>query len=231
MSILTIENLFTFIILGTLLPIAFSLNKKYKSLLHPIKDSIYFSKKDIFYENTFSDHVKPIFVQHIKNYFLRMTENEESFQIFEKFIILINKNCKGSFDNNFNDDYKVYHRKNLINLINNSETYDSIFNELDLKEINKWIKKINQFRLYPKCVRNYKILTYYSFIAFGVLICSLIVFDLFIDEQIVYFLYLGVICLTYLILAILCIISQYKCFKPLNEIYEQNYNQRIQLKS
>lgn len=231
MSILTIENLFTFIILGLLLPIAFSLNKKYKSFLHPTKDSIYFSKKDIFYENTFSDYVKPIFVQHIKNYFLRMTENEESFQIFEKFINLINKNCKGSFDNNFNDDYKVYHRKNLKNHIDNSETYDSIFSELDPKEINKWIKNINQFRLYPKCVRNYKILTYYSFIAFGILICSLIVFDLFIDEQIVYFLYLGVICLTYLILAILYIISHYKCFKLLNEIYEQNYNQKIPIKS
>ena len=231
MSILTIEFLFTFIISGLLLPIALSLNKRYKNFLHPTKDSIYFSKKGIFYENTFSDYIKPIFNQYIKNYFLRMTENPDSFQIFENFLKIINKNCKRSFDNNLNDDLKEYHKKKLKNHINNSETYDSIFNELDTKEINKWVEKINRFRLYPKCVRNYKILTYYSFIAFGALICSLIVFDLLIDEYIVYFLYLGLICLTYLILAIFYLISHYKCFKPINEIYEQNYNQKIPLKS
>lgn len=231
MSILTIEFLFTFIISGLLLPIALSLKKRYKNFLHPTKDSINFSKKSIFYENTFSDYIKPIFIQHIKKYFLGMTENQKSFQIFEKFINLINKNCKRSFDNNFDDDNKEYYRKILKNHIDNSETYDSIFNELDLKEIKIWVKKINRFRLYPKCVRNYKILTYYSFIAFGALICSLIVLDLLIDEHIVYFLYLGLICLTYLILAIFYLISHYKCFKPINEIYEQNYNQKIPLKS
>lgn len=231
MPILTIENLFTFIISGLLLPIAIALNKKYKNFLHPTKNSIYFSQKDIFYENTFSDYIKPIFIQNIKKYFLRMTENEESFQIFENFIKLINKNCKKSFDNNINDGLKEYHRKNLNNYINTSETYDSIFNELDLKEINIWVKDFNRFKLYPKCVRCYKLLTYYSFISFGILICVLIIFDLYINENIVYFLYLGVIGATYLILVILYLFSLYKCFKPLNNIYEQNYNQIIPLKS
>ncbi len=231
MSILTIDNLFTFFISGLLLPIAIALKKRYNNFLYPTKDSIYFSKKDIFYENTFSDYIKPIFIKYIKNYLLRMTENEESFQIFERLINLINKNCKRSFDNNFDDEYKEYHKKKLINYINSSETYDSVFSELDPKEIQSWIIKINKFRLYPKCIRNYKILTYYCFIALASLICSLIIFDLIFEEIIAYFLYLWLIGLTYLILGIIYIISHYKYFKPVNEIFEQNYNQKIHLTS
>ena len=46
------------------------------------------------------------------------------------------------------DEYKEYNRKKLIKFINSSETYDSVFSELDPKEIKSWIIKINKFSSY-----------------------------------------------------------------------------------
>ncbi len=77
----------------------------------------------------------------------------------------------------------------------------------------------------------YKTIVYLTFIAISFHVFSLIVFDLFMEQNIAYFLYLGIITLTFIILSIFYLFSYIKCFRPLNKIFEQNFSQKIPLKS
>ncbi len=231
MSDLTIINLFTILIACILIPLGSLFFKKYKTYFNPTEGSETYLKKKFFYIETFSESVKPIFINYIKDYFLTMTENENSFNLFDNFIKKLTRNFKQSCDNNSNEVTKDYYKRNLIDQIKNTDIYDSVFEELDDKEVKEWVNNFKKFDIYPKCIKKFKQLSIYSFIAVGFLIGCLFVFDLFFEKNLAYLLYLGFIFTVYIILAIFYLISHFKCFKPINKLYKQKFSQKIPLKS
>jgi len=231
MSDLTIINLYTILIAGILIPLGILFFKKYKTYFNPAKGSETYLKKKYYYIETFSESVKPIFINYIKDYFLTMTENEESFNLFDKFIKNISRNFRQSCDNNLDEVSKDYYKRNLINQIKNTDIYDSVFEELDDKEVKEWVNNFKKFDIYPKCIKKFKQLSIYSFIAVGVLIGCLFVFGLSFEKNLAYLLYFDIILLVYFVLALFYLISHFKCFKPINKLYKQKFSQKIPLNS
>lgn len=199
--------------------------KIYKNYKYPSRESHYFKRKKRFFNEIYSNNIEPIFKEFIIQYFINFSHNLESFAVFERFIKSIKELLKSIQKSENKDNFSKANslRKEMKEIIKSSETYDSVYTDLEPEMLIFWARKFKTLNKFSNFLKELKTLEYFNYGAILLLFISLLIINFQVNLENSTIIYLIICAIVTVFLLTFILFSYFKDIKDIKTIFKYDY--------